>query len=225
MKIGSKLAIYKIDKVFDGKKGKIYKATVIENIQNFNNGIAVWEQHFFNGVSIHTDLELEEAKFDIELEEYTITYKSGKSFTKKPNQFAFERISNPEHSVIRVLDFAYNKTFLYDKKRNRKKERLPRSTKEVVIVKDDIEIYDCEYDKPDWCLPEKHYEKQIKYYIKQHNTWKEKVSTIRKENTQLKKELAKFQSLINKPVKKTIVKKVKPKKQKSVDNSAFIGFE
>ena len=183
MKIGSKLAIYKLKLAYDGEKGKIYQATVVENFQVKTQYGNDWEQHFINNILIYTDLELEIANFDKKLAPKVFTKKDGSTFQVEQSQLCFERISNPEKSIIRVLDFEYK----IINKRNKKGNILYRPDKNCPYENQNWHIYKCEYDFAGWKLPEKAIETEIKYYKKQHEKWKVDVSLAKQELRKIKK--------------------------------------
>lgn len=214
MKIGSKLAIYKLKLEHEEGENKIYKSTVIENIQVRTAVGYAWEQHFLN-VIIYTTLNLELAEFDKEIPPKEITTKKGDVFTIKQPPYCFERISNPKNSVIRVLDFEFKQSLKRDKK-----GKILQNTKSK---NENFVITQCELDFDGWCLPEKKFEKQIKYYQKQHELRKAKMSELRKELNKTKKELKKFTDLISNKRKR----KPKPKKVEEPIKtlSSFMGFE
>lgn len=95
MERGSKLAILKLKLVEPKNMNPFYSATVIEYVYNKDKKVGGnWETAFYPQTYIFdTSLELEEAKFDLEID--------------SKNKYDFKRISNPEKSIIRVVDFKY----------------------------------------------------------------------------------------------------------------------
>jgi hypothetical protein len=89
MKKNSKCAILKLEELEANGK-RFYKATLIENIYNPKNP-AVREFASYR-CQIYTDLELEQADMSLELDK---------------NKWSFVNISNPEKSIIRILDFEF----------------------------------------------------------------------------------------------------------------------
>ena len=183
MKIGSKLALYKLKLEFDTEKGKMYKATAVENFQVKTPFGQVWEQHFINNIIIYTDLELEIANFDVELEPKTFLRKDGSTYELKPSPLSFERISNPEKSIIRVIDFEYRITNQRMKNGRIIYKQGTNSPNENAV----FAIYKCEYDCVGWCMPEKSCEKKLKYYAKGNELQKSKIAELKKEINALKK--------------------------------------
>lgn len=182
MKIGSKLALYKLKLEYENEKGKIYKATAVENFQVKTPYGNAWEQHFINNIIIYTNLELEIANFDVELPPKTIETKDGRTFEIKQSPLSFDRISNPEKSIIRVIDFEYKINNL----RNKKGQIVYKQDKKIPQEFANWIISNCEYDYAGWKLPEKVFENQIKYYKKQHEKWKENIKNLKSENRDLK---------------------------------------
>lgn len=100
MKIGSKLAIKKL-KLAQPKNGNpFYSLTVMETVYNskrpFKNK---WETVYYTAYIFDTSLELEEAVFDLGVDEN--------------NKYSFKNISNPEKSIIRVFDFTFENHYSY----------------------------------------------------------------------------------------------------------------
>lgn len=96
MEIGSKLAIKKL-KLVQPKNGQpFYLATVFEKVYNSKNPVLKWETVFYNDVYIFdTSLDLEEA--DISLAVNT------------KDKYSFDNIANKDKSMIRVLDFKFER--------------------------------------------------------------------------------------------------------------------
>ena len=151
MKIGSKLALYKLKLEYDGEKGKIYKATAIENFSVKTPYGKTWEQHFINNIVIYTDLELEIANFDVEIEPKVIRKKDGTTYEIKQSPLCFDRISNREKSIIRVLDFEYKIT----NKRDRNGNLIYNESQKKPYVNEFWYIYKCEYNYKGWKLNKK----------------------------------------------------------------------
>lgn len=183
MRIGSKLALYKLKLVYDGEKGKVYQATAVENFQVKTKYGNDWEYHFIPNITIYTNLELEIANFDKDIEPKVFTKKDGTTFEVKQSSVSFDRISNPEKSIIRVLDFEYKIVNKRDKKGN----LVYRPDKNVPYEIPTFCIYKCEYDYPDWRLPEKIFENQMEYYKNKHLQWKKEMADNRSEVRKIKK--------------------------------------
>lgn len=166
MKKYSKCAIYALEQ-FKTKDGLIfYDVTLIENTYNpkipYPNK---WEMTFYK-CQIYNDIKLEVANFDLGVNK---------------NALSFENISNPAHSIIRVLDFEYvNRTQW--KGQNQIKNDMNKP-----IYKQYIAIYDCEYDYPQY----KTEERKIIDYEKRLEHQKAVNSELRKKIQRLEKQIAK----------------------------------
>lgn len=98
MEIGSKLALYKCELIEPPNKEqpKFYKVTVMEKVYNSKKKIGGnWETAFYQGYIFDLSMDLEPAILD-----------AGKN---EKDKFSFDNISNPEKSIIRVLDFSFEK--------------------------------------------------------------------------------------------------------------------
>lgn len=171
MKVGSKLALYKLKLEYDGEKGKIYKATAVENFSVKTSYGNTFEQHFINNIIIYTNLELEIANFDIDLPPKLYKKRDGSTYEFKQPTLSFERISNPKKSIIRVLDFEY-KIFNCRDKYN--KIKYNANTKNPMEVSNWI-IYDCEYDYPNWKFPENDIQQELAEYKKKNIRLEQKI--------------------------------------------------
>lgn len=166
MKKYSKCAIYALEK-FTTKDGlTFYDATLIENTYNpkipFTNK---WEMTFYK-CQIYTDLKLEIANFDL-----------GAS----KNALSFENISNPAHSIIRVLDFEYvNRTCW-------KGQNQVKNDMEKPIYRQYIAINKCEYDYPQY----KSEERKMTDLEKRLDTQKKNNNKLRGQVRKLEKEIRK----------------------------------
>lgn len=170
MKKYSKCAIYSLEE-FEGTEGKFYSAKLVENTYNpkipYGNK---WEYTFYK-CQIYTDLKLEQANFDLELDR---------------NKMNFINISNPEHSIIRVLDFEYVNRTIWKGKNQRKNDVGKPLYNQYIAIKD------CEYDYAGY----KSEERKEKDTQKRLEHFKEKSSELTKENNKLKKEVIKKDSTI-----------------------------
>lgn len=166
MKKYSKCAIYTL-KQFENNEGqKFYDATLVENTYNPKIPFAnKWEMTFYK-CQIYTNLELEVANFDL-------------GVTK--NTLSFENISNPAHSVIRVLDFEYVNRTQWKGKTQVKNDMLKP------IYKQYIAISKCEYDYPQY----KSEERKLADLEKKLETQKQNNIELRKTIKRLERELAK----------------------------------
>ena len=166
MKKYSKCAIYTLEQ-FTTKEGLIfYDATLVENTYNpkipYKNK---WEMTFYK-CQIYTNIELEVANFDLGVNK---------------NALSFENISNPAHSIIRVLDFEYvNRTQW--KGQNQIKNDMNKP-----IYKQYIAINKCEYDYPQY----KTEERKIADYEQRLEQQKATNRELRKKITQLTRKIEK----------------------------------
>ena len=164
MKKYSKCAIYTLEKIEFGEGDSFYNATLVENTYNpkipYMNK---WEMTFYK-CQIYTDLELEIANFDLELDK---------------NKLSFVNISNPEKSIIRVLDFEYVNRTMW-KGRTQLKNEMGKAK-----VNQYIAINKCEYHTDNF----KTEERQLADYEKRLQHQKEVNSELRKKVRQLEKSL------------------------------------
>lgn len=188
MKIGSKLAIKRL-KIFTTKEGKkFYNATLVE--ATLNSKIMKgnkWEYNLYLA-NIYTDLELEEAKYDLELPEKKIEYFTPegekKEFFVKANKLDPARISNPDHSIIRVLDFEFKSTTVQEN------GKVKTNENGKIIFNHTLSIGKCEYDIGGWKLPDKKLELRVATVEKQKT---ELVNKYRQQIKELKEKLEKYQ--------------------------------
>ena len=174
MKKYSKCAIYTLQKYENQQGGTFYDATLVENTYNPKIPYAnKWEMTFYK-CQIYTDLELEVANFDLDLDK---------------NKYSFINISNPEKSIIRVLDFEYvNRTQWKGQTQLKTEMGKP-------VVKQYIAISNCEYDKNGY----KTEERKLVDYEKRLEHQKEVNNALRKEIKRLEKEIIKRdEELLNK---------------------------
>lgn len=160
MKKYSKCAIYSLEQFESEENGKFYVAKLVENTYNpkipYKNK---WEYTFYK-CQIYTDLPLEIANFDLELDK---------------NKMNFINISNPEHSIIRVLDFEYiNRTQW--KGKNQVKNDLGKPIYNQYIV-----INKCEFDYQGYKSEERK-DKELQTRLEH---FKEKSNSLTKENRRL----------------------------------------
>lgn len=166
MKKYSKCAIYTLEKIEFGEGQSFYNATLVENTYNpkipYGNK---WEMTFYK-CQIYTDLELEIANFDLELDK---------------NKYSFVNISNPQRSIIRVLDFEYvNRTMWRGKTQLKNEVGKPKVNQYIAINK-------CEYSTDNF----KTEERQISDYEKRLQHQKEVNAELRKKIKQLEKQIIK----------------------------------
>lgn len=162
MKKYSKCAIYSLDRI-DTDESHFYVAKLVENTYNpkipYGNK---WEYTFYKA-QIYTDLELEVANFDLGLDK---------------NKMSFINISNPEHSIIRVLDFEYVNRTIW-KGKTQIKDSRERPTYNQYIA-----INNLEYDSPNWKSEERKEKENEKKYL----ALKEKYNALTREYRKLKKQ-------------------------------------
>lgn len=166
MKKYSKCAIYSLEQFTTKDGSTFYDATLVENTYNPKIPFAnKWEMTFYK-CQIYTDLELEIANFDLGVSK---------------NALSFENISNPAHSIIRVLDFEYvNRTCW--KGQNQVKNDMNKP-----IYRQYIAINKCEYDYPQY----KSEERKMADIEKRLEIQKENNNTLRKQIKRLEKEIIK----------------------------------
>jgi hypothetical protein len=96
MQIGSKVAIYKCELIEPPKGDKFYKVKIVEKVYNPKKTKGGnWHDYFVEAYIFDLSLDLEPAKFDLNV--------------NKKDKYSYDNISNPEKSVIRVLDFKFEK--------------------------------------------------------------------------------------------------------------------
>lgn len=171
MKKYSKCAVYTLEEITTKDGSSFYNATLVENTYNpkipYSNK---WEMTFYK-CQIYADIKLEIANFDLGVNK---------------NALSFENISNPAHSIIRVLDFEYvNRTQW--KGQNQIKNDMNKP-----IYKQYIAINQCEYDYPQY----KTEERKIADYEKRLEQQKETNKELRKEITKLKNKIEKLDTII-----------------------------
>ena len=166
MKKYSKCAIYSLEQFTTKDGSTFYDATLVENTYNPKIPFAnKWEMTFYK-CQIYTDLELEIANFDLGVSK---------------NALSFENISNPAHSIIRVLDFEYvNRTCW--KGQNQVKNDMNKP-----IYRQYIAINKCEYDYPQY----KSEERKMADIEKRLEVQKENNNALRKQIKRLEKEIIK----------------------------------
>lgn len=171
MRKNSKCAIYKLKEI-EGKDGsKFYDAVVVENIYNSKKPHGNWEMSFVK-CTIFTDLPLEIANWDLELDK---------------NPYAFVNISNPEHSIIRVLDFSVESQSAW------RGDQPVKDSNGKQIYNQKFYVNECEFDTPTW----KSEESKLKVAQKKLEEHKATISELRKENNTLKKEIEELKNIIN----------------------------
>ncbi len=193
MKKYSKCAIYTLEKYDNQQGGTFYDATLVENTYNPKRPFASkWEMTFYK-CQIYTDLELEIANFDLDLDK---------------NKYSFINISNPEKSIIRVLDFEYVNRTVWKGKTQIKENGKPK-------IKQYIAINNCEYDKEGFKSEEKRladYEKRLEHQKEVNNQLRKQIKALQKAIIKRDEELLSKNEKINN-VEITYNPKYKPEKK------------
>lgn len=205
MKKYSKCAIYTLEKIEFGEGQSFYNATLVENTYNpkipYGNK---WEMTFYK-CQIYTSLNLEIANFDLELDK---------------NKYSFINISNPEKSIIRVLDFEYvNRTMWKGKTQLKSEIGKPKVNQYIAINK-------CEYDKVGYKTEERQildYEKRLKHQKDVNIELRKKIKQLENEIIARDSELLKKNEKINN-IEISYNPKYKPEKALPTEND-MIKFE
>ena len=209
MKIGSKLALYKLKLEHEGEKGKVYKATAVENFQAKTPYGNIMEQQFINNIIIYTDLDLEIANFDKELQPKVIKKKDGTSFEIKQPALCFERISNPDKSIITVLDFEYKVL----NGRNKQGNILYTQDKKPYI-NSNFYIYKCIYGNQKYNAFElKDLQRKYQLLERKYNLLITQNKELKSENKKLSKQKIKIsdkEKPIKTPKPRNVIKKPTP---------------
>lgn len=195
MQIGSKVAIYKCELIEPPKGNKFYKAVILENVSNNKNIFNKWETVRYNALILDTSIELEPAKFDLDID--------------KNNKHSFNNISNPEKSLIRVYDFGYDKKTEWWGRTQKKDENGKPKYKEMVYL-----------NKIGFNYEYKSENKQIKElqnkiivlenknnrintaFNNKLNEFKEKITDLKSKNISLKQENKRLERIIDSKEKK-----------------------
>ena len=179
MKKYSKCAIYTLEKVEFGEGQSFYNATLVENTYNpkipYGNK---WEMTFYK-CQIYTSLNLEVANFDLELDK---------------NKYSFINISNPEKSIIRVLDFEYVNRTMWRGKTQLKNEMGKAKINQYIAINE------CEYDKQGYKTEERKladYEKRLEHQKQVNAELRKKIKQLEKELCSKEDELLKKNEKIN----------------------------
>lgn len=179
MKKYSKCAIYKLDKITTKEGSTFYDATLLENTYNpkipYGNK---WEMTFYK-CQIYEDIDLEVAEFDLGVSK---------------NALSFDNISNPAHSVIRVLDFEYVNRSQW-KGQNQVKNDMDKP-----IYKQYIAINKCEYDYPQYKTEERKiadFENRLEHQKEVNNKLRKEIRRLEKEVRQRDEELLEKNEKLN----------------------------
>lgn len=199
MKKYSRCAIYSLQEFENQDNGKFYVAKLVENTYNPKIPYSdKWEYTFYK-CQIYTDLKLEVANFDLGLDK---------------NKMNFINISNPEHSIIRVIDFEYVNRTIW-KGTNQQKTELNKP-----IYNQYIAINKCEYDYQGF----KSEERKEKDYEKRIESLKEKNNLLAGENKRLLKQNNSYINTINEQ-KEQIKKLLKEEEDKQLLNNELQNVE
>ena len=215
MEKNSKCAIYKLKECTNKQGQTFYEAVVVENIYNPSKPFN-WEMSFIK-CNIFTNLPLEIASFDLQ---------------NNKNQLSFDNISNPEHSIIRVLDFSVeNQTVWKKTKKNGKDYYEQQKTNEgKPLISQKFYIKKCEFDTPDW----KAEESKIKFYDKRFLEQEQRIANLKAkiheyshERTLLKKTIDRLKTRLveGKETVKVATSKFDMKKEKPIGNYEKVEFE
>ena len=181
----SRCAIYKLKDCYNWKGEKFYEAQVVELVRNSQNPTKdKWEISLVKCV-IFTDLPIEVANFDLE---------------KEKNPLSFENISNPEHSIIRVLDFSVENVQAWGKKEGSKyKNRLvTQDGKKVINQK--FYIHECEFDYKGWKSEERKLtiaQNQIEHFKNANSELRKTIQLQNKQINYYKEQNEKLKDIIN----------------------------
>lgn len=129
MRVGGKVAIYAILSKSNNNGKPFYVAKVCEMVNNNRRATANKWECSMQQVLISTDIELEEAKFDLDID--------------KQNKYALKNISNPEKSIIRIEDFTVETHTVWSNGRQKYDEYKKPATKLIYTI--DKCCYDKDY--------------------------------------------------------------------------------
>lgn len=179
MKKYSKCAIYTLEKFTNNEGGTFYDATLIENTYNpkipYGNK---WEMTFYK-CQIYTDLELEIANFDLDLDK---------------NKYSFVNISNPEKSIIRVLDFEYVNRTIWKGKQKLKNDMGKDKIKQYIAINN------CVYDSPTFKSEERivnDLKNRLEYQKQENRELRKKIKSLEKQICKRDEELLSKNEKIN----------------------------
>lgn len=193
MKKYSKCAIYKLEQHETKEGKKFYDATLVENTYNPKIPYAnKWEMTFYK-CQIYADIELETANFDLDLDK---------------NKYAFINISNPEKSIIRVLDFEYINRTMWKGKTKLKNDMGKDKIKQYIAINN------CVLDSPSFKSEERVVEdlkNRLEYQKQENRELRKKIKSLEKEIHKRDDELLDKNERINN-VEMTYNPKYKPEK-------------
>lgn len=193
MKKYSRCAIYTLEKFENKEGGTFYDATLVENTYNPKIPYAnKWEMTFYK-CQIYTDIELEIANFDLDLDK---------------NKLSFVNISNPEKSIIRVLDFEYVNRTIWKGKTKLKNDMGKDKIKQYIAINN------CVLDSPSFKSEERVVEdlkNRLEYQKQENRELRKKIKSLEKEICKRDAELLDKNERINN-VEMTYNPKYKPEK-------------
>lgn len=215
MEIGSKIAITKLKKVEPKDSDPFYLATVCEYVYNKDKKLGGnYETAFYNNVYIFTDLELDAADFSLEVD--------------NTNKYDFKRISNPEKSIIRVVDFKYVPLTQWERGGfNQKKDDYGKP-----IIKQNFYLTKVEIDKQGW-KRESSKVKSLEKKIEELKSSVEakilrKTNKLSSKNADLKAKIDKLTAeniKLNKMLGKTVEKALEVKNQVKIANREAAAYK
>lgn len=161
MRTGEKVVILKIHSKTE-KDGKyVYRCDVGDSIQNLDYKKGCWELFCHNDVCIITNLELAEAKWN------------------ENDNLYISNVTNPQESVIRVIDFCYERRSMRNKDGSFQKTRTGTTKYNEFFC-----IYDCVFDSKR--------AKSLSMIIRELETknkqYKKTLKNLREKNRQLTKQ-------------------------------------
>jgi len=180
MEIGSKLAIYKINKIDPPNGGTpFYKAIVFEKVYNSKSKLNKWETAFYDAYIFNNELELEPVDLSL-----------GKNTKDK---YSFDNIANADKSVIRVINFKYeNHTKWYGN--NQIKDDYGKPVIEHLFYLTEIEK-----NKSTWKSEErksKDLEKKLEQEKEKTKIWKRKYLDLMAEINHLERKNKKSEEIL-----------------------------
>lgn len=179
MKKYSKCAIYKLEQHETKEGKKFYDATLVENTYNPKIPYAnKWEMTFYK-CQIYADIELETANFDLDLDK---------------NKYAFINISNPEKSIIRVLDFEYINRTMWKGKTQLKNEAGKSRINQYIAIND------CVYDSPTFKTEERQIailEKKLEHQKQVNDELRKKIKKLERDVINRDEEILKKNEKLN----------------------------
>lgn len=193
MRIGSKVALYKCELFQPPKGDKFYKVKLVEKVYNPKKTKGGnWHDYFVEAYIFDLSLDLEPAKFDLNVNE--------------KDKYSYDNISNPEKSVIRVIDFKFEKhQRWWGGKLQKDDYNKPIYDEKFFIYKIEDGTKVWRSDDGKYKLLERKYEAQKEKIAEQKKKNLEKdvyyrqiIREIKAKNTQLERENKKLKQVIDK---------------------------